>query len=127
NGNQTIDLDEFDGREFPDSPAPGHPDQVTRGENLVHALDEAHQGAVLQNTRGNDPSGQNWFPQSHQHAIDAENDYRGDRGQTPKLVSSDGGPGSNDVTFQFDNGASEVHNTSTGAVTHRDRAGHVIP
>lgn len=127
NGNQTVNLDYFDSGEFPDSPSATHPDTVTRGENLIHALDEAHQGAVLQNTNGPDPSGANWYHQSHQHAIDTENDYRDDRGQASNLVSSNSGPGPNDATFAFDNGASETHDTNTGAVTHRDPSGNVIP
>jgi hypothetical protein len=126
-GNHTIDMSYFDGAEFPDSPSAAHPDACTRGENLVHGMDEAHQGAVRQNTLGNDPSGGGWYSQSHQHAIDSENDYRGDRGQTSELQTSNGGPGPNDVTFQYDNGASEVHNTTTGGVTHTDPAGNVIP
>jgi uncharacterized Zn-binding protein involved in type VI secretion len=127
NGNQTINMDYFDNTEFPDSPSASHPDTVTQGENLVHALDEAHHGAVQQNSHGNDPSGNNWYNESHQHAIDTENDYRDDRGQTSDLTSSNGGPGPNDATFNFDNGASETHDTNTHGVTHRDSSGNVIP
>jgi uncharacterized Zn-binding protein involved in type VI secretion len=127
NGNQRVNMDYFDNTECPDSPSATHPDTVTQGENLVHALDEAHQGKILQNTNGNDPSGNNWYHESHDHAIDTENGYRGDRGQTSKLTDSNGGPGPNDATFNFDNGASETHDQNTGAVTHRDSAGTVIP
>jgi uncharacterized Zn-binding protein involved in type VI secretion len=127
NGNHTINMDYFDGTEYPHGVPGAHPDSVTRGENLVHGLDEAHQGAVLQNTRGADPAGGNWYTQSHAHAINAENQYRANDGQTSNLVSSNGGPGPNDVTFQFDNGANEVHDQNTHAVTRHDAAGNVIP
>jgi hypothetical protein len=127
NGNQRVNMDYFDNTEFPDSPSANHPDTVTQGENLVHALDEAHHGSQLQNANGNDPSGNNWYNESHAHAIDTENDYRDDRGQTSDLTSSNGGPGANDVTFQFDNGASEVHDQNTHAVTHNDASGNPIP
>ena len=126
-GNHTIDMKYFDGPEFPDSPSANHPDACTAGENLVHGMDEAHQGAVLQNTNGADPSGNNWYNQSHQHAINSENNYRNDRGQGSNLTSSNVGPGPNDITFQYDNGASEVHDTHTGNVTHTDPSGNVIP
>jgi uncharacterized Zn-binding protein involved in type VI secretion len=127
NGNQRVNMDYFDGTEFPDSPSATHPDAVTQGENLVHAIDEAHHGSVLQNTNGNDPSGKNWYDESHHHAIDSENDYRADRGQTSKLTDSNFGPGPNETTFNFDNGASESHDTNTHAVTHKDSSGNVIP
>ncbi|RIK76833.1 MAG: hypothetical protein DCC68_18595 [Planctomycetota bacterium] len=127
NGNQRVNMDYFDNTEFPDSPSANHPDAVTQGENLVHALDEAHHGAELQNANGNDPSGNNWYNESHDHAIDAENDYRHDRGQASNLTDSNGGPGPNDVTFNFDNGASEVHDTNTHSVTHNDSSGNPIP
>lgn len=127
NGDQTVNLDYFDSGEFPEDPSATHPDTCTRGENLVHAVDEAHQGAVLQNTNGNDPAGANWYNESHAHAIDTENDYRTDRGQASQLQSSSGGPGPDDVTFQYDNGASEIHDQNTGNVTHLDPSGNPIP
>jgi uncharacterized Zn-binding protein involved in type VI secretion len=116
-GNQVVDLNEFDNGEFPESPPPGYPDACTRGENLIHALDEAHQGAVQQNTLGPDPAGQNWYGPSHTHAIREGNQYRADRGQTSNRVRSIFGPGPGQATFKHDNGSAEVHAISSGRVT----------
>ena len=104
-GKQTLDLDDI--QQFPLDAPKSHPEGMVQGEQIVHALAEAREGAL----------GQAYGP-AHAAAIDAENKYRADLGQSQKLMAppndtSSGAGGS--VIFNFDGGyKEEVHVGPTG-------------
>jgi hypothetical protein len=113
-GHHMIDLADL--QQFPQNPPASNPDAMTSGENLVHSMAEARQGAL-----GND------YMYSHTRAIQAENQYRADIGQTSKLKMPPndlaGAPGSE--TFQFNNGYTEqVQNDANGTITKIVRTNH---
>ncbi len=111
-GNQTIDL--ADVQQFPENAPAANPDAMTRGENLVHSMAEARQGALG-----------NIYMDSHTRAIQAENQYRADIGQNTKLKlppnDSTVNAAAGNITFNFNNGYTEQVNlapdlTITGIV-----------
>jgi hypothetical protein len=114
-GNQTIDLDDFE--RWPEDPS-GSAHAMTRGQNLVHAMAEARQGALG-----------NGYDVSHRRAIQAENQYRADIGQTSRLrlfPNDTTRDSAGNTIFQYDNGYKELiekdptGTTITGIV-------HIIP
>ena len=69
NGLQDVDLNDFD--KLPKTPGASNPHAITQGEVLSHAMREARQRALGQN-----------HDQAHEAAINEENQYRKDIGQT---------------------------------------------
>jgi hypothetical protein len=110
-GNQTLDLADI--QAWPDRPPPGNPDAMTQGENLMHALFEARQGALGHG-----------YNVAHRRAIGAENNYRADIGQTSRLRMPPNDTtvnGAGNTEFQFNNGYREETqggNSITGIVRH---------
>ncbi len=105
-GNQTIDLTDFE--QWPENAPAANPHAMTRGQNLVHAMAEARQGALGNN-----------FDTSHRRAIQAENQYRADIGQTSRLRLPPNDTTQNaagNTVFQYDNGyTEEIQTDPTGA------------
>lgn len=95
-GTQTIDLADIE--KFPEKAPAANPDAMTRGENLVHSMTEARQGALG-----------NVYMDSHARAIQAENQYRADVGQTSRLKMplNDITVDAAGTTFHFNNGYTE--------------------
>ena len=106
-GSHMIDLADL--QQFPENAPSANPDAMTRGENLVHSMAEARQGALG-----------NVYMDSHTRAIQAENQYRADIGQTSrlKMPPNDITVGPAGTTFQFNNGYTEqVQSDPAGAIT----------
>jgi len=68
-------LDLADLEAFPANPTPGHPNEATRGEEITHFLAERHDAAVNGSA----------FAAADQVGINAQNQYRAERGQSPVL------------------------------------------
>lgn len=104
-GRQALDLADL--ALWPTEPPSAHPDAMTRGEQLMHVLFEARQSAL-----GGAKA------ESHAKAIEAENAYRKEQGQTSALrMPPDDYKGDSNlrltpplawITFQFDNGYTET-------------------
>lgn len=106
-GNQTIDLDDF--QQWPENPPATNPHAMTRGQNLVHAMAEARQGALG-----------NGYDVSHRRAIQAENQYRADIGQTSRLRLPPNDTTTNaagNTVFQYNNGYTEEIQTDASGTT----------
>ncbi len=106
-GNHTFDLDDLEA--FPVTPPAGNPDAMTQGQNLVHGMAEARQGALR--------TGANTYPPSHRAAIVQENQYRRDIGQRSQLRLPPNDTTRNaagNTVFQYDNGYTEE---TTGGTT----------
>ena len=106
-GSHIIDLADL--QQFPENAPSTNRDAMTRGENLVHSMAEARQGALG-----------NVYMDSHTRAIQAENQYRADIGQTSRLrmPPNDITVDAAGTTFQFNDGYTEqVQSDPTGAIT----------
>jgi hypothetical protein len=96
-GLQEVDLADL-GR-LPVDPPAGHPDACTQGEALIHAMAEASAGANTADRFA-----------SHLAGIQAQNDYRDERGQKGHRLPPDSDPetyGRGDWTLFYDNGYRE--------------------
>ncbi|MCI0617833.1 LysM peptidoglycan-binding domain-containing protein [bacterium] len=96
-GTQDIALNDL--QQFPENPPAANPNAMTRGENLVHSMAEARQGALG-----------NVYMDSHTRAIQAENQYRVDIGQKSRLKMPPNDltmDAAGNATFHFNNGYAE--------------------
>lgn len=102
-GSQELDLDDLN--HLPTDPLPDHPNAITRGEVLAHAMAEARQGALgIEGDRGE-------YEAAHDKAIDAQNAYRDDLGQKGhrRHHPDDGGfNAAGNFEMRYDNGYSEI-------------------
>jgi hypothetical protein len=96
-GHQEIDLADLE--QFPLDPPADHPNAITRGEILMHAMAEAHAGSL----------GHKDFDTAHEFAITAQNTIRAERGQEGRRVPGKERVRSEDgvVEMDYDNGYSE--------------------
>jgi uncharacterized Zn-binding protein involved in type VI secretion len=103
-----VDLDDFE--QFPTNPSPGHPNEATRGEEMVHFLTERNHAAAAGTG----------FGDAHQEGINAQNEVRAERGQSPVVSQTGTGnpDGSIDARFNYADGSHEdLHVDNTGKIT----------
>jgi hypothetical protein len=109
-GSNAVDLDDFE--QFPTNPSSGHPNEATRGEEMIHFLTERHDEAV----------NHNGFSAAHNAGIDAQNQVRAERGQSPvvsQVVKKQYPDGSVDASFHYADGTHEdMHIDSNGNITN---------
>jgi PAAR motif len=103
-----VDLDDFE--QFASSPSHGHPNEATRGEEMIHFLAERHDAAANGSS----------FADAHQEGMNAQNEVRAERGQSP-VVSQTGTAnpdGSIDARFNYQDGTHEdLHVDNTEKIT----------
>jgi hypothetical protein len=101
------DLEHFDRRNAPHR----HPNEVSRGEILVHFLGERYHDL----THPLPPGDQYRFGPAHDQAIVEQNRYRAERGQVPVETSvlTRGAPGTGELTWRvrFRDGTTQVVDT----------------
>ena len=106
-GAQEVDLADLD--QLPVDPPAGEPDACTRGEALIHAMAEASAGANAADRYA-----------SHLEGIQAQNDYRDERGQKGHRLPPHQDPetyGRGDWTLVYDNGYRERWERSGHSIT----------
>ncbi len=113
-GNHTFDLSDVEA--FPDRPPAGFPDAMTQGQNLMHGMAEARQGALHPSVALLPDGTPVTYRPAHRAAIVAENEYRRDIGQHSQLrmPPNDTLRGAPNTTFQYNNGYTE---TTLGGTT----------